>query len=53
LSGGDANPVLYVLVAIMMFAAFLSFGLRAVRIVRGRPRDAGEFVRRWFGKGDV
>ena len=45
-SGADTNPLVNVLVAIMMAAAFLYFGLRAVRIMRDRPRNAAELVRR-------
>ena len=37
-------------VATLMGIAFVLFGVRAVMIMRDRPRDAGEFLRRWFGR---
>jgi hypothetical protein len=42
--------VLTATVATLIAIAFMLFGVRAVMIMRDRPRDASEFLRRWFGR---
>jgi hypothetical protein len=49
-AGGAASPVLVVAVACFVACCFVFFGLRAARIMRERPSDASEFLRKWFGK---
>jgi hypothetical protein len=41
--------MLAAIVGTLLGIAFVLFGIRAVMTIRGRPRDAGEVLRRWFG----
>ena len=46
----EPRLMLSVVVAVLLGIGFVYFGVRAVLIMRDRPDDAGEFLRRWFGR---
>ena len=46
----EARLMLSVVLAVLVATGFVFFGVRAVLIMRERPDDAGEFLRRWFGR---